>query len=60
MLYPEDRVPTIPSNPQPLESPYGCPLNFPPDDYNLYNSALIYQLPPIESFSERYLRQTSQ
>ena len=36
MLYPEDRVPTIPSNPQPLESPYGCPFDFPPDEYSQF------------------------
>ena len=56
-------MPIIPANPQPLESPYGCPLNFWADENSLYNSALVYPPPLLdetESFSEPYLHRASQ
>ena len=63
MVCPNNWVPTIPPTPLPLESPYGYPLNFWPDESSLYNSALMYPPPLLDhnvSFSEPYLHQASQ
>ena len=60
--YSDNWIP-ISLDPQSLESLYQRPLDFWHDEYSLFNSALIYPHPlldPIESFSEPYLRQTSQ
>ena len=60
MPSPNNCVPIIPPNPEPLESPYGWPLDFSPDEYSLYNYALIHPPPLLDetvSFSAPYLRQ---